>query len=365
MDFESSSGMAAWKRWVNETFPRLQYHCIHAAVNNSCDPGTLFQLGRAPGEAGLTEDGTPSLSGFFLDTVQPAGVNITSDMSAASLIFGSRYETGVWMTSCGLTTSYVISNISCQGTVSSRTPCVVEGMQLDPDPPLPRNFSFLQNSVSTPANMFKLFPTATDDPDNIHPDQSSLTEAWVGDPPSALRAIPKNELQSVGDLPIEVFQERFALLLNTYWRAGVNPYVVLGQNFDDVVPDPFGGQPIINVTARWQFSVDPVYTVDAAWLAVFWIANMITLAAAVAGLFFKLRCRAPQIFGFVTPLIYESPYFSRSLQEGSTLSVGTHIRALRDLRVRVGDVQRDADIGRIAFGEEVRVAGLRDGRRHG
>jgi hypothetical protein len=70
---------------------------------------------------------------------------------------------------------------------------------------------------------------------------------------------------------------------------------------------------------------------------------------------------SPQLFGFVTSMTYEIPHM-RVLEGGSTLDDMKRARLFRDLKVFVGDVRGDGNVGHIAFAAGAPLRKIERGR---
>ena len=54
----------------------------------------------------------------------------------------------------------------------------------------------------------------------------------------------------------------------------------------------------------------------------FFTAVVIVLLSTLASLFLKLQCHGPEILGYVTSLIRDSPYFPDGIRHGTMLEQG-------------------------------------------
>ena len=194
-------------------------------------------------------------------------------------------------------------------------------------------------------NFLSKFPYALDNPETTHPGQSTTQEHWLRDPPSASQKFAGvmftfENMVSLGDgVPIGIFQHRLATLMNTFWQSSIGPGTTLGGDiipelYDSCVPGPniVGCDRMANYTATLQYWKDSVYILNIPWIVVFCIADCILFLAAVIGFLFKLRCRGPVVLGAVSSLTTDSPYFSLSIQNGTTTSASARARSLFYLR---------------------------------
>jgi hypothetical protein len=104
-----------------------------------------------------------------------------------------------------------------------------------------------------------------------------------------------------------------------------------------------------NVTTARTFFVGKSYALNNGWVIIFVFGNVVMLAAALAALVFKLKCCGPDILGFASSLVRDSPYFTDADKAESTVDGPQRTRKMRRQMVRVGDVRVGEEFGRIAF----------------
>lgn len=88
------------------------------------------------------------------------------------------------------------------------------------------------------------------------------------------------------------------------------------------------------------------------------ISTLVLLATGVYGVLVRQFTLAPDIFSYVRNMTYENPHVQLP-RGGTTLDSIDRGRLLKDLRVEIGDVRGDDEIGYIAFtsGMETRRLG--------
>ncbi|KAH8696976.1 hypothetical protein GQ44DRAFT_718612, partial [Phaeosphaeriaceae sp. PMI808] len=75
--------------------------------------------------------------------------------------------------------------------------------------------------------------------------------------------------------------------------------------------------------------------------------SFVLLVAANLSLLLGIFTRTPDIFGFVSISAHDNPYFNKYVP--SHLDGKESARALRGVKVMIGDVRGDADVGHIAL----------------
>jgi hypothetical protein len=203
-------------------------------------------------------------------------------------------------------------------------------------------------------------------------------------------------------VPPEVFSRRLSLLLNTFYQLSMQPTgyfgslstnlstygpdtlpvtdinVYLPSNltatnstfadwwvpFQDAVQDiesPFiGATTMANVT-----TVQEIFVCNFAWLALLLASSGIIFIIGGFALILKRKTLGPEIFGFVTSMTYDNPYVrigNGPLGGGTTMDAMERARLLKDVKVYIGDVQGDADVGHIAMAAGVPLRKLERGR---
>ena len=151
---------------------------------------------------------------------------------------------------------------------------------------------------------------------------------------------------SYTDISDNDFSIRFSTLLNTYWLA-TQAYDLISSHLgpSNITIDHNLGTHFNNVTvARWVRT----QCAKRGWIASLIIITFILQAAAVAGLVFKYLCRQPETLGWISSLTRNN-MFTPLPAGGSTLSGVERAKLLGDRTVKLGDVQKEAEIGSIAL----------------
>jgi hypothetical protein len=310
--------------------------------------------------------------GIMLDIVAPLqsdsadlpnSSNHTDIVGANRLMFGSTEGTMVWITTCAMQTTFIVVNTTCPSTDTSRLPCAVEKMKIDDNPPWSTNRTLFNNKDQ--AQLFATnFPVASNDL-TLHPGEPTVTEFYLLNPPQAVEGIDIGFFEDsfdLGNVPMPIFQERLALTMNTFWQASISPTTITGENIGDVSLDDAGAA---NTTADHVLPLDSVYGIDSKWMVIYFISSFILLGAAIVGLVFRALCRGPSIFGYANTSMRYSRYFPDSTQYNTTLNGADKAREVAGIRVRLGDIRAESEVGYIALAEEAFVARLVRGRRYG
>ncbi|KAK8174776.1 hypothetical protein BC567DRAFT_289802, partial [Phyllosticta citribraziliensis] len=297
---------------------------------------------------------------IFLDLVanhsdqQPKFIN-SSQMSLAfdsqgpkyTLAFGARsydpdQET---ITFCPITLNYVDVYVDCTRLIQQgQLSCSARRIRRKPD------------SFDDP-NKRKVFQTwiryAFPEIVNFQASElysySGVLESYLKDPTRTFNFL--NHASNYSDVPMPVFSARLAMLINTFWYSVLNTSIFL--NVDSASPSPtdynFGSWG--NMTGNWTTPTLQVYIVSKPWMALYIIATIILSACALVTIVLQSRTRAPDILGSVSTLTRDSPYVLTVPPGGSGLDSTERARLLKDVWVRIQDVQPENEIGKIAFSD--------------
>lgn len=275
-------------------------------------------------------------SSFFLDTTMPSymwGTKPPARSAQRKILFASWGNTTIDITTCAVGVHYVNVNVSCEisGLKGGKNQCGVKRMQQMAQPPISINFTALENLSVLASLPTILFGGGL---------RSTMTEMYLANPEFIYRT--NDSAVQLSQVPIEVFQDRFGLLMNTLFLSARFAMALVGRQ--ELAPAQN-----INITIPTVKQMEKVYVIDWAWITVFMLGNLVLLVAAIAAVVYKIRCRSPDIFGYASSLARDSTYFPGEDTTGSTMDGPAKTRQMKRLIVRVGDVKIGEDVGKIAF----------------
>ena len=144
-------------------------------------------------------------------------------------------------------------------------------------------------------------------------------------------------------LPTEVFSQRLQLIMNTFWDSTTgwkrrSPKLISANATD----------PLYTVVKATGVRYDGEHYICNTTFAVLtivisWLLFMTATISAVLGFITK----APDILGFVSTPARDNPYFATHVP--SHLDGLQAARVLRGVHVTIGDVQKEQDVGHVAF----------------
>jgi hypothetical protein len=169
---------------------------------------------------------------------------------------------------------------------------------------------------------------------------SELIEHWMMN--TDLGTLGSDNFVNLATLSLTAFNHRLQTAMNTFWDATIGNSIRL----NDLGPGA-------DTTSWTSLRVQPtqykgeVYSCNMG-LALLTIAISLTLfAAANISMLLGLLTRTPDILGFVSTSARDNPYFKQHVT--SYLSGLENARTLCDVRVRIGDVKSEENIGHIAL----------------
>lgn len=296
---------------------------------------------------------------FFIDyaVVRKNGSQLR--VSPDRLIFGSldHQETDIRMengqqpailhyTECLMSPVYLDANVTCRSTESG-VQCGVEAVRrMLPISGFSNVTMFNFDNYTVKANVAREFPNSAGA--LLHSGRSTATEMYLQDPADAFAAgVGRLDFYAnVSAAPMELFQERLGLLINTLFHANIHPESYFGRPLRQV----YAPEEILNVSATTTTPLPPVYELSIPWMTIYFVAAIITFVATVVAMIMRWRCSALQLLGYVSSLIKDSPHFAEAGLRGKSTENGPDIAArLSGLRVRVSDIKLDEKVGKIAF----------------
>ena len=253
-----------------------------------------------------------------------------------------------FIANCTMSRSSVESNVLCNGMS-----CNVVRMRksrYDTRPP-----AYTSLATQSQADLFAKDWTGS--AGTLPGGQSSPTEFFLEDPTLKHLMIP-GQLQGNADMAgiqPQDFSQVFSLLFNTYWQCWLMPYWQTGNlpsNITQFNEESFQGNfsvpMVVNSTgATFTLSAE-VYVCDKYWASTLIVISSILVCCTLAGALLDYRTSSPKIFGYVSSLTRDNPYFDQPTG-GSVLDGLKRSKILRDVKVRIQDVAGEEEARHIAF----------------
>lgn len=266
-------------------------------------------------------------------------INDTTNYEPRTLLFQTRYGgVSAW---CPITTRYVESAVECVGTDCSVIS--IRSSQLQHANSNLTDLGFI--SAFTSFCTYLMLASAAE----LHDGTSSALELYIGDPDSAPHAgliYPNITGISASDLGIRLQQ-----VINTYWFGSYDPVSMMGFLNLNMTDDLRPANLTLNTTAN-NVVFDEVYVLHFGWFFALLLATSTMLCAALVGAFFSWQIRGPEILGYTSTLLRDTPYTS-AVKAGTTMDGLERARREGAMRVKLLDVDPDNEVGYIAVAEDV------------
>jgi hypothetical protein len=244
--------------------------------------------------------------------------------------------------SCSATLRIIESEIGCDGGI-----CNVRRMRNSKRDMAPffRSYAGEADYWVYLRNLCMFMPGVDKGPSTINRFGSGVIENWIADPQSWDWDFWSTEWKGLNimTIPTEVFSQRLQILMNTFWDSTTGWQYRSAKLTAANATNPL--HTITNATGVRYDGEHYVCNTTFAALTIFilWLLFMTASISAVLGFVTK----APDILGYVSTLARDNPYFEKHVP--SHLDGLQAARALRDVRVTIGDVQKKQDVEHVAF----------------
>jgi hypothetical protein len=244
-------------------------------------------------------------------------------------------------TTCNLERHYVDAQALCDTSA-----CIFNQARRTPGKPTAPATQFLDFAFS------KLFfenllvtngvPNSEEDVSNVEtPGFYYENGAWAGGMPNV----------TLADMALE-FSVDMSMFINTYMAASQQEFYygpTVNSSADAL--EYFKKSPLNVIyplaTAKGA-TYDPQYVLSIPWITIDIITCSILFAAAAASLWLRINTVAPDIFGYVSSMTRDNPHMNLP-DGGSTMSGSERARALKNLKVKVADLNGGHGVGHIGL----------------
>lgn len=328
--------------------PSCSVFDLRPALDNATNDGfTNYSSPDAPRPPGRTDCSWDTASGYLVSVAgsrpcQTLVFNSTTGRDARVLVLESLMDYVPQYIShmeCQLFTTYVDMNVSCTGATS----CAVTAVRPTPHPPTDRNWTVFD--LPSDAMVTTMYGFLTDFTSLFPPphegSQMNPVLQYLADPGNAIN---DNQPYNLSQVARGVFELRLAQLLNTQFLSALSPNNTIGF-FEPA--DQYSNWRMVNVTAQTTTSRS-VVRCNHAWLAALIIASAACFVAAVAGAAARLATLVPDVLGTLSLAMLDNRCGDIAVG-GSTLDGATKAALLKNVRVRLGDVRPQEEVGLIAL----------------
>ncbi|KAH8805205.1 hypothetical protein F5884DRAFT_442661 [Xylogone sp. PMI_703] len=336
--------------YLNLTCPVLEmrpqytnFTTIPPAINSRSDcrwissisPDNSFQIAlSAPCDAPLIGNGTRQARRLIWES------------------FNYTQGAGVTHAECELRTSYVDTNLLCVGTA-----CAPSAVRRTPHPPRDRNWTVFdfENGVESVGGFLQLlthlFPHAAES------GGYSPTVSYMANPYNAVTVENRTSLDLVGS---SLFELRLTQLMNAQLIIGVSPAQLTGS-FNPSNKGNFKFS-TVDVPATTAVEED-IIRCNRGWLATLIISSSVLFILAGVAAVLRFITLVPDILGTLSLGVLANR--TQELEGNSAWSGVQRAVALRNVRMRLGDINPGQEVGRIALAaplENATVTRVQKGR---
>lgn len=248
---------------------------------------------------------------------------------------------------CTVAQRDVLSLVECQGKkcqVNAMSPSIVAVADRQPI----QYIGYL--------NMLNQFPFVTIWR-NSHPsvEGSSPTEQWLIDPTTNFTQI--YTFVNLSSIDKRDLGQRMQILYNTYWSATFGAQHIVGQtgtnlSYYDTAPIMAGTNQNITFNATsasgTRYGEERLHC-DWVYVVLLLVTSIILLGAGLTSVYLKKMTLAPDILGYASSAAHDNPFFPSNRIYSSHIDGLGRARALEDVKVMIGDVNGDSEVGHIAF----------------
>ncbi|PVF92565.1 hypothetical protein CPB86DRAFT_801898, partial [Serendipita vermifera] len=203
---------------------------------------------------------------------------------------------------CMITPNFLLAKVECH-----LGHCSMSRIKKLPDPDDQQVLTMLDSTAWD--RIVKELPKSTDDP--LY-GMTSQTEFYLHDPQS-LYPDWGSELRAFVDfreIPIADLNRRLATILNTYYQAAISPEVRLDARLNPPIDDASYPQDVIRATVATIHTLSPeTYQRHWSWVIPALVASLAMLGIAITGILLEKRAIGPDIYGYVSSMTRDSPYF--------------------------------------------------------
>ncbi|KAF5229748.1 hypothetical protein FANTH_14085 [Fusarium anthophilum] len=346
--------------WVRNDSTALWYHDTKSSV-----PLRYQYMGEAAPNMGY-----PNIWFDFPNTSTLAEhFSATFDMEPQSklqLVMGgmctdAAYDNTEMLRLCDISTSYIDMQIGCsRATVDADLVCQAKKARHAPSYPVKGNLTAL-SSLRLSLGILRELPFTGV---SHHVAEPSTLEMYLRDPLGVFQRSlggykndteTTNVLGCFASLPPKIIEKRLATVLNTITMSTYEENVLTGGKGLSLDGRPVRWQ---NTTATWAEFDRDIYKLNMPWFITTILSTIVLMICAIANIIVRQRIKAPDFLDSVAGLTRDSPFVDVP-QDGSGKSGSDRLETIKNVKVRISDVNPDEEVGKIALTTELNGPKLR------
>lgn len=256
---------------------------------------------------------------------------------------------------CEISTKYVDMEVSCNRlSAIDDLSCQAERIRHIPGFPISGSLTALSSKAIMNGLIWEMpFTTAS-----YHMREASMVEMYINDPPLVFKRSTLGSKLIVPacfeNVTLDMLNVRMATALNTAIMAMYNSTILTGG--DGTSLEDRNGM-WHESTATWTEFVESRYIMHKAWFSVSLASTLVLLCLSLVNVVIRCIIKAPDFLDGVAGLTRDSQYI-RVPQEGSGMSGSDRLQVIKGTKVKICDVNPDANVGRIALTTNVESQNL-------
>lgn len=195
---------------------------------------------------------------------------------------------------------------------------------------------------------FQSFATASGLPTEIN--ISTFSEYYLTNETSQMMQ-PETRID-LSSLSAAQLSTRLGQLLNSYYLITTDPGSTFGStstsvaNVSSLIENSYG---LYNASTATGSPLKTLYDASMTWITIDIVSSVLLFFSAVLSAYFRTRILAPDIFGYVSSLTRDNPHVAVPAG-GSALSGMERARMMRNVKIRIGDVEGQKEVGAVGVG---------------
>ncbi|KAL6709373.1 hypothetical protein ACN47E_001780 [Coniothyrium glycines] len=214
--------------------------------------------------------------------------------------------------------------------------------------------------TTTPLDMFRRISSIMPYVDLLRPDVpptgSQITELYIGN----RLWTRETSWFDLARLKKEDLSKNLQNAINTFWFSSIGDVTSQGQAADvsqQSLCDEAAGRSCTDTdglgwnstTIAGETMASEEYIYNIGFAIVMIIISLFLLVTSILSTVLVLKILAPDILGYVSTAVRDSPYFQSKEHVLSSMSGLQAARRLRDVRVKIADVNRQGGLGHVAL----------------
>ncbi|KAI1028705.1 hypothetical protein LB503_002605 [Fusarium chuoi] len=359
--------------WVRNGSKALWYHNTSSSV-----PLRYQYMGEGAFGLKSANMGYPNVWFDFPNTSTLAEhFNASSEMEPQTkmqLVMGGEcmYATAikdVWentpiLRTCDISTTYIDMEVGCSRTTTDADlVCQAKRARHTPAYPVKGNLTAL-SSLKLSLGVLPELPFIGASQHVLEP---SILELYLRDPWGIFQRnggaymddpYSSSKLGCFVSVPPEVIEKRLATALNTITMSSYEVNVLTGGKGAASTYNSYAPVLWQNTTATWTEFDKDMYRLDKPWFIVTIVSTAIVFICAIANIVIRQRIKAPDFLDSLAGLTRDSPFIDVP-QDGSGKSGSDRLETIKNVKVRISDVNPDEEVGKIALSTELNGPKLR------